>query len=241
LKKVRFLSVGDRALTVEFGDTIDRELSREVLRLDHVIRAKPPPGVVETVPTFRSLTVHYDPALTSRADLGRAITGVLDQRETTAAAARLWRIPVCYSGEYAPDLDDVTRRVGLAPADVVAMHSSVHYHVYMLGFLPGFPYMGDLPPPLALPRRADPRLRVPAGSIAIATTLTAVYPYDSPGGWHLIGATPIRFFDPARDRPSLLAAGDAVEFEPIEPDAFTAIKRAVDSGVYTMASAPVAA
>jgi KipI family sensor histidine kinase inhibitor len=121
------------------------------------------------------------------------------------------------------------------------MHSGVRYHVYMLGFLPGFPYMGDLPPQLALPRRADPRVRVPAGSIAIATTLTAIYPYDSPGGWHLIGATPIRFFDPSRDPPSLLAAGDAVEFEPIGPDAFTAIRRAVESGAYTVESPPVTA
>ncbi len=238
---VRFLSVGDRALTVEFGDTIDRALSREVLRLDRVIRAERLPGVVETVPTFRSLTLHYDPMMTSRADLERAITGLLDQREAAAVAARLWRIPVCYAGEYAPDLDEVARRTGLAAGDVVALHSGVRYHVYMLGFLPGFPYMGDLPPPLALPRRADPRVRVPAGSIAIATTLSAVYPYDSPGGWHLIGATPIRFFDPARDPPSLLAAGDTVEFEPIDPDMFTAMQRAVESGDYTVESAPVTA
>lgn len=237
---MRFLSVGDRALTVEFGDTIDRELSREVLRLDRVIRAEPPLGVVETVPTFRSLTVHYDPAVTSRADLERVITGLLSPHDAAAAVARLWRIPVCYEGEYAPDLDDVARRTGLAPADVVAMHSAVRYHVYMLGFLPGFPYMGDLPPQLALPRRADPRVRVPAGSIAIATSLSAIYPYDSPGGWHLIGATPIRFFDPARDPPSLLAAGDAVQFEPIEPIAFTAIEQAVDNGGYTVESALVA-
>ena len=238
---VRFLSVGDRALTVEFGDAIDRELSRKVLRLDRVIRAEPPLGVVETVPTFRSLSVHYDPAMTSRADLERAVTTLLDRRETATTAARLWRIPVCYAGEYAPDLDDVARRTGLATGEVAAVHSSVRYHVYMLGFLPGFPYMGDLPPQLALPRRADPRVRVAAGSIAIATTLTAIYPYDSPGGWHLIGATPIRFFDPARDPPSLLAAGDAVQFEAIEPDAFTAIRRAVESGGYTVESVPVMA
>jgi KipI family sensor histidine kinase inhibitor len=238
---VRFLSVGDRALTVEFGDAIDHELSRKVLRLDRVIRAERLSGVIETVPTFRSLTLHYDPATTSRAELERTITGLLDRRNTAAAEARLWRIPVCYGGEYAPDLDDVARRTGLSAGDVVATHSGVRYHVYMLGFLPGFPYMGDLAPTLALPRRADPRVRVPAGSIAIATTLTAIYPYDSPGGWHLIGTTPIRFFDPTRDPPSLLAAGDTVQFEPIGRDAFTAITRAVESGDYTLESAPVAA
>jgi KipI family sensor histidine kinase inhibitor len=110
----------------------------------------------------------------------------------------------------------------------------------MLGFLPGFPYMGDLPPQLALPRRANPRVRVPPGSVAIATTLTAIYPFESPGGWHLIGATPIRLFDPALDPPALLAAGDAVEFDPIGPDAFTELRQAVDGGACPIESTPIA-
>jgi inhibitor of KinA len=115
----------------------------------------------------------------------------------------------------------------------------VRYHVYMLGFLPGFPYMGDLPPQLALPRRADPRLRVPAGSVSIATTLTAIYPYESPGGWHLIGVTPIRLFDPARPRPALLAPGDIVRFEPIDLASFAEIRKAVGSGDYEVANEPI--
>lgn len=239
---VRFLSVGDRALAIEFGDAIDRSLSREVLRLDRVIRAAPPRGVVETVPTFRSLLVQYDPLATSGADLERAISGLFDRDEGRADdGARLWHIPVCYDGECAPDLGEVARLTGLAPPDVVALHSGVRYHVYMLGFLPGFPYMGDLPPQLALPRRADPRVRVPAGSISIATTLTAIYPYDSPGGWHLIGATPVRFFDPERRPPSLLAAGDAILFEPIDRDAFAAIRRAVEVGGWVVESEPIRA
>jgi inhibitor of KinA len=238
---VRFLSVGDRALTVEFGDRVDRGLSCEVLRLDRAMRAARPAGVVETVPTFRSLTVHYDPLATSRAALERAIAGLLDRNEGADPGARAWRIPVCYGGDFAPDLAEVGRLTGLAPADVARLHSGVRYHVYMLGFLPGFPYMGDLPPELALPRRADPRVRVPAGSVSIATSLTAIYPYESPGGWHLIGATPIRFFDPARDPPSLLAAGDAVLFEPIGEDAFVAIRHAVENGGYAIESEPAAA
>ena len=238
---VRFLSVGDRALTIEFGDVIDRGLSREVLRLDRAIRTAPPAGVVETVPTFRSLTVHYDPLATSRADLEGAIAGLLGRAQDADAGARLWRIPVCYAGEFAPDLAEVGHLTGLAPADVVALHSGVRYHVYMLGFLPGFPYMGDLAAELALPRRADPRVRVPAGSVSIATSLTAIYPYESPGGWHLIGATPIRFFDPAREPPSLLAAGDAVLFEPIGEDAFAAIRYMVENGGYAIESEPQAA
>ena len=237
---VRFLAAGDRALVVEFGDRVDRALSDDVLRLDASLRSTGLAGVVETVPTFRSLMVHYDPLITSRADLEQAIAGLLERRSGPRGDATLWRVPVCYDGEFAPDLAEVARLTGLTPSEVVGLHSSVRYHVYMLGFLPGFPYLGDLPEQLALPRRADPRLRVPAGSVSIATNLTAIYPYESPGGWHLIGATPIRLFDPARSRPALLAPGDMVQFEPIDPAGFATIRKAVDSGGYKVASGPIA-
>ena len=237
---VRFLSAGDRALVVEFGDRIERELSDDVLRLDAGLRSSGLPGVVETVPTFRSLMVHYDPTVTSRADLEGAIAGRLDRRSRVRSDATLWRMPVCYEGEFAPDLAEVARLAGLTMSEVVALHSAVRYHVYMLGFLPGFPYLGDLPHRLALPRRADPRLRVPAGSVSIATTLTAIYPYESPGGWHLIGATPIRLFDPERPRPALLAPGDIVQFEPISSASFAAIRKAVDCSDYSIAGEPIA-
>jgi KipI family sensor histidine kinase inhibitor len=238
---VRFLSAGDRALIVEFGDRIDRELSSAVLRLAASIGAAAIPGIVETVPTFRSLLVHYDPVLTTRAAIERSIALLLDRAPEPRRNARLWHIPFCAEGDFAPDLAEVARLVGLTPEDVVARHSAVRYHVYMLGFLPGFPYLGDLPAELALPRRADPRLRAPAGSIAIATSLTAIYPFESPGGWHLIGTTPIRLFDLARPRPALLAAGDAVEFEPINGAAFAAIRRLVERGNYTAESEPFVA
>jgi inhibitor of KinA len=237
---VRFLPAGDRALAIEFGDAIDRRLNEKVLRLARVLRALALPGVAETVPTFRSLLVHYDPLVTSRTELERAVRSLRADLENDAAAARLWRIPVCYEGGSAPDLGDVAELTGLTPAEVIALHSAVQYHVYMLGFLPGFPYMGDLPAQLALPRRADPRLRVPAGSIAIATTLTAIYPYESPGGWHLIGTTPVRLFDHAADPPALIAPGDAVQFEPIEPNRFATIRKAVDEGSHVVETVPLA-
>jgi KipI family sensor histidine kinase inhibitor len=238
---VRFLSLGDSALAVEFGNAVDPALSRAVLRLDRVLRAGPPVGVVETVPTFRSLLVHYDPLATSRAQLECVIAALLDRDEGAAATARVWRIPVCYEASFAPDLGEVARLTGIAPAEIVARHSHVRYHVYMLGFLPGFPYLGDLPPELALPRRADPRLRVPAGAVSIATNLTAIYPYESPGGWHLIGATPVRLFDPARALPALLAAGDAVWLDPVDADRFAAIREAVADGNFVVESEPLAA
>ena len=237
---MRFLSAGDRALVVEFGDHIDRALSEEVLRLAARLRADELLGIVETTPTFRSLMVHYDPLVTSRAELEGAIASLLDREPGPRGAATVWRVPVCYEDEFAPDLAEVARLSGLAPDEVVRLHSSVRYHVYMLGFLPGFPYMGDLPAALALPRRADPRVRVPAGSVSIATSLTAIYPYESPGGWHLIGTTPVRLFDIERASPALLAPGDAVLFEPIDARAFAAIKAAVGSGEYQVAGEPIA-
>jgi KipI family sensor histidine kinase inhibitor len=238
--KVRFLSAGDRALVVEFGDRVDQALSERVLRLDAVIRSNPPAGIAETVPTFRSLTIYYDPLLTSQGELQREIEPLLDLGDNPRASARLWHVPVCYEGEFAPDMAEVARLTGLTPKDVVALHSGIRFHVYMLGFLPGFPYMGDLPAQLALPRRADPRLRVPAGSISIATTLTAIYPYESPGGWHLIGATPIRMFDSERPKPALFAPGDAVKFQPIDLAAFASIHRAVENRSYEVESGPIA-
>jgi inhibitor of KinA len=238
--KVRFLVAGDRALVVEFGDRIDRALSAEVLRLDASLRSRGLAGVVETVPTFRSVMVHYDPLVTARAALEHAIASLLVREPGARSAGTLWRVPVCYDGAFAPDLAEVARLTGLTPGEVVALHSRTRYHVYMLGFLPGFPYMGDLPARLALPRRADPRVRVPAGSIAIATTLTAIYPYESPGGWHLIGATPIRLFDPEATPPALFAPGDAVQCEPVDPADFASIKKAVDGDSYQVAGEPIA-
>lgn len=232
----RFRSAGDRALVVEFGDRIDRALSEHVLRLKSAIDAEPPAGIVETVPTFRSLAIYYDPLVTSRVALEGAIGRLIEGAAAAATAARLWRVPICYDDGFAPDLAEIARRVGLSPAEVARRHSALTYHVYMLGFLPGFPYLGDLPAELALPRRAEPRLRVPAGSVAIATTLSAIYPYESPGGWHLIGTTPVRLFDAARPRPALLRPGDAVRFEPIDRARFQAIAKETAAGDHAIAS-----
>lgn len=225
---IRFLSSGDTALVVEFGTVIDREISDAVLQLRAGLVEAAPRGVVETVPTFRSLLVHYDPVQTCAAELTRTIRSLLHRRRKGRRRARLWRIPACYEASHAPDLAEVAERTGLSPAKVVALHSGTRYHVYMIGFVPGYPYMGDLPPQLTLPRRADPRVRVPAGSVAIATSMTAIYPIESPGGWHLIGATPVRLFSADWQPPALLAPGDEVVFEAISPEQFAAIRARSD-------------
>ena len=237
---MRFLPAGDTAVIVEFSDRIDRVVSDRVLRLSALVRAANLPGVVETVPTFRSLLVHYDPLATESASVTVAIKNLLDSSRGEAKPVTLWRIPACYAASHAPDLAEVAQRTGLSASDVIRLHSGTRYHVYMIGFVPGYPYMGDLPAPLSLPRRADPRVRVPAGSIAIATTMTAIYPLESPGGWHLIGATPVRLFDARWQKPALFGPGDAVQFEPIAPAEFDAIRAAVAADAYAVPSETIA-
>lgn len=230
--RVRFLPAGDCALVVEFGNRVDRALNARVLALAERVDAAGIAGVVETVPTFRSLTVHYDPLLTSGAKLTRALRALAAAAETAPRPARRWQVPVCYHPSHAPDLGEVAQRSGLTPEEVVSLHASVSYYVYMLGFLPGYPYMGDVPAPLVLPRRENPRLRVPPGAVGIATTLTAIYPLESPGGWHLIGTTPARIFDLGWTPPALFAPGDSVAFTPITPEEFETISADSAAGRY---------
>ncbi|MGE5203030.1 MAG: 5-oxoprolinase subunit PxpB [Acidobacteriota bacterium] len=238
---VRFLPCGDTAIAVEFGDRIDRALSNEVLALRSRIRSANIRGVVETVPTYRSLLIHYDPLQTSASEIIEAAQNLVSGEATIDRTRHLWRVPVCYEGDFAPDLADVAEQTGLRPDQVVSLHAATRYHVYMVGFLPGYPYMGDVPAPLTLPRRSDPRIRVPPGSVAIATTMTAIYPVESPGGWHLIGRTPIRIFDPRMSPPALFAPGDAVEFEPIDAEAFARLRSAAESGDYRLSRTELAA
>ena len=234
----RFLPSGDTALVVEFGERIDRGLSAAVIGLAERIRVADLGGVTETVPSFRSLLVHYDPLATSAERLTGQISGLIASQiggETAAQASRrLWRIPACHDPEFAPDLAEVAATAGLTPDEAIALHGATRYHVYMIGFLPGFPYLGDLPEALRLPRRENPRVKVPAGSLAIAAAMTAVYTYESPGGWHLIGRTPVPLFDLRAEPPARLRPGDAVLFEPIPKIEFESIARAVANHDYTL-------
>ena len=230
----RILDAGDAALTIEFGSIIDPALLAEVNALDAaVLRRKQAgelPGVIETMPTFRSLTVFFDPLVTDRDAVLATLQPLIAAAEHGSTTdGRHWRLPVCYEGEAAPDLAEVAGAIGIGEDEVVALHSGAEYLVYMIGFLPGFPFMGDLPERLRLPRRAQPRVRVPAGSVAIATGLTAIYPWESPGGWHLLGRCPVPLFDARRTSPSLLAAGDRVRFVPVSAEECRAIEAGLAS------------
>ena len=235
---VAFLSAGDTAFSVELGSTIERATNARVIALNtalgEAIAAGRLAGVVETVPSFRSVMVHYDPLATSRAELEGEIRSLLADDRPAIPKGRGWRIPVCYAPELAPDLGEVAASVGATPDRVVALHAGGAYFVYMMGFMPGFGYLGDLPEALALPRRKEPRVRVPGGSVAIAGKLTGVYPWESPGGWHLIGRTPVALFDLRRRAPALLAPGDRVRFAPIERAAFEAMATSIAAGEFDL-------
>lgn len=218
--KPRFLNLGDSALTLEFGNIIDQHLVSAVAALDaRLIQEKEAGrlvGIIETVPTFRSLTVIFDPLVLSRTTLQDQLMLLLDDADSGVhQSTRRWRLPVCYGGEYGPDLESVATSRGLTPEKVVDLHVSQTYLVYMIGFLPGFPYMGDVVPALHMPRHTEPRIRVPVGSVAITGQQTAIYPWESPGGWQLLGRCPLTLFDAQRPEPALLAPGDRVEFQVI--------------------------
>ncbi|MEL6197433.1 MAG: 5-oxoprolinase subunit PxpB [Pseudomonadota bacterium] len=250
----RFLPFGDAAVIVEFGARKDRALSAAVLALDAAVGAAvaagagapegPFAGLRETAPSFRSLLVQFDPIVTDAARIEAGIRALLPDLAAGGerGEARLWRLPACYEGDYAPDLAAVAAAAGLSAGAVVEMHASITHHVYMIGFLPGCPYMGDLPAAIDLPRRADPRIAVPAGSVAIAVGLTVIYPFESPGGWHLIGRTPAALFDPAAEAkaaaPVLLSPGDAVVFEPVGGADYARIARAAAAGDWAPDSSP---
>jgi KipI family sensor histidine kinase inhibitor len=229
------LDAGDGALTIQFGDQINPALSARVASLDRAVRAAIAqgvlPGVVETMPTFRSLTVLYDPLRTRRAAVQAALAPLLASADdTTASGGRQWRLPVAYGGEAGIDLDELAGASGLSRQAVIDLHAGTVYRVYMIGFMPGFPFMGDLPAPLHRPRRTEPRLRVPAGAVAVANGLTAIYPWQSPGGWHLIGRCPVPLFDAALASPSLLAPGDTVRFEPVSTARLAELEAAIRAG-----------
>jgi KipI family sensor histidine kinase inhibitor len=229
----RLLPAGDTALVVEFGDRIDRELSGLVLALARRLDDARLDGLVECVPTFRSLMVHYEPLVLAYAVLAAHIATLMQGLQATGMRGRQWRLPVCYDPALAPDLAEVAERTGLSPAQVIERHSSVVYRVYMLGFLPGQPYLGDLPAELTLPRRQSPRTKIPAGSVAIATGLTSIFPQQTPCGWHLIGRCPLPLW--GRGSLPLLQPGDQVGFAPVSRREFDELLPKAAGGALTLA------
>ena len=234
----RILTAGDSALVVEFGDRIDPAINREVRALWRAVERAALPGVVELQPTYRSLLVCFDP-LEADVDRLRARLLEIDRQKDEAGedAPRVIEVPTSYGGEFGPDLAFVARHNGLAEDEVVAIHSAASYLVYMLGFSPGFPYLGGMPERIAAPRLDTPRTSIPAGSVGIAQRQTGIYPVESPGGWRLIGRTPLPLFDPERDPPALFEPGDTIRFVRVSAKEYRAIEARVRAGSWRPAAA----
>lgn len=219
--------VGDAAIVVRFEARVDPIINARVMRLAQTIAAGSFAGVQDIVPSFHAVTIQYDPV---RTDAPRLIEQV--EAAARRSAGEVSRSPgtprwisVCYGGEYGPDLPALAAWSRLSETEVIDAHAQVTYRVYMLGFVPGFVYLGSVDPRIAMPRRATPRVRVPAGSVAVAGPLSGIYPVDTPGGWNIIGRTPLTLFDATQPGPTLLAPGDHVRFAPIDPERFQELRR----------------
>jgi KipI family sensor histidine kinase inhibitor len=214
---------------VEFGNKVDQQLSTMVLSLARELIEAAIPGVLEAVPTFRSLMVHYDPAVIAFTDLIEFIDAAICGIPVVANEYPVWKLPVCYDSSVAPDLTEIASSAGLPPSQIIERHCAPRYHVYMLGFLPGQAYMGDLPEELAFPRRQSPRSKIAAGSVAIAMNITCIFPQEGPCGWHIIGRSPVRLWEKGTAN-TLLTPGDKVMFTPVSLPEYEILLAKVSAG-----------
>ncbi len=232
----RFARMGDSSLMVDMGEGISLDTNDQVRILTHDLINSDWPGVREIVPTYSSLVIHYDPFILSEESLEQSIRNLmLRSTSVNDVGNRIVVLPTLYGGEFGPDLDSVCGITGLSQEDAIRIHSGLDYRVYALGFSPGFPYLGGLSEDLHCPRLDSPRTEVPMGSVAIAGTQTGVYPVSSPGGWRLIGRTPLVLFDPYREDPAIFRSGDHLRFVPIKSEKeFDEISSAVHSNTYEL-------
>jgi len=231
----RFLLAGDKALCVELGDAISPEINHRVRNLSLVIEKNSIPGITELVPTYSSILVYYDPMRISYAELEAKIRALENSLwDVVSLGTRIIEVPTIYGGRYGPDLEYVASHCGLSAEEVIRIHSGTDLLVYMMGFTPGFTYLGGMAEKIATPRLQIPRGVVPAGSVGIAEQQTGVYSIESPGGWQLIGRTPLQLFDPARDPPVVLGPGDYLRFVAVTELEYLDIQGRVQSGDYTI-------
>ena len=227
----RLLPCGDLAVSVELADEINREVNARVLALEYLIQQKGIAGVTETLPTYRSLLVYYDPAVIGADELHATLRAlVAEARPEVLPPARIVEVPCAYGGELGFELEAAAGKLGLAPEEMVRLHAGADYHVYFVGFTPGLPYMTGMPERLNIPRLVNPRTKTPPGSVAIGGVQCCIYSVESPGGFWVLGRTPVRLYDPAAADPILLRAGDQVRFRSIERAEYDAIAAEVAAG-----------
>lgn len=233
-ERPKFLLAGDCAVTVELSDEISPEINTRIRQLSGALERERVPGVIDLVPTYRSLLVYYDPLRLGLPALQAHVLSLAELGDVMLPAPKVLQIPTCYGGAHGPDMPFVADHTGLHAEEVASIHASMDYLVYMMGFNTGFPYLGGMPARIAAPRLETPRTSVPAGSIGIAQRQTGIYPVESPGGWQLIGRSPIRLFDPSREPPVSVEAGDYLRFVRIDERQYVEIEREVQSGRYQL-------
>lgn len=227
-KKPFFRVAGDKGLLVEYGNTIDTAVNARVRSVTMAITREPPVGILEIIPSYRSLAIIYDPSCTTVSALKNTLLELEDHlSEIEIPAPEAKEIPVCYGDEFGPDIEFVARSHDLTTDEVIKIHSEPLYPIYMIGFTPGFPFLGGLPEQLHTPRLTTPRTFVAAGSVGIANNQTGIYPVSSPGGWQIIGRVPLKLFDPERSNPFLLKAGELLKFRPVSTEEYYALARDV--------------
>jgi KipI family sensor histidine kinase inhibitor len=233
MQNIRILTEGDSSLLVEFGKEISPEINQKITAAVQLLKEQHIEGVVDLIPAFCSLLINYDPRVISFEEISKRVQQIikLDAR-AGQQRKRVFEIPVCYGGAYGPDLANIASHAGLTEEEVIQIHSSRDYLIYMLGFLPGFCYLGGLDERIHTPRLANPRIKINAGSVGIGGSQTGIYPLDSPGGWQLMGMTPVKTYDPEREDPILVEAGDYIRFVPIDEAEYKRIKELVDRGEY---------
>lgn len=221
MEEIKIYTAGDSSLLIEFGKEISVEINAKITAFVHLLKVQHIEGVTDMIPAFTSLLINYDPRVVTYAALKKRLEKLLklDVNEETSSS-KIFEIPVCYGGEYGPDLDHIAKHAGLTAEEVIRIHSSKDYLIYMLGFLPGFSYLGGLDERIHTPRLANPRIKIPAGSVGIGGSQTGIYPLDSPGGWQLLGMTPVKTYDPQRKVPILFEAGDYIRFIPVSEEEY---------------------
>ena len=233
MTNVKFFPAGDHAMVVEFGSIIAENINQKVHALAGWIEEKQIEGVVELLPTFRSLMIYYDCHVVSFERLKRKVSEFDDTKVSAGAEKKkIIKVPCCYGARFGSDLHDMEKILGIDKDEIIRIHSSVCYKIYMLGFLPGFVYLGGLDKRIEVPRLSSPRVKINPGSVGIGGNQTGVYPVTSPGGWRLIGGTPLDFYDPDREKPILCNAGEYIRFVPIHIDEYYDIRHLVLKGQY---------
>ena len=233
MQNIRILTAGDSSLLIEFGNEISPEINRRIAAVVELMREQHIEGVVDVIPAFCSLLVNYDPRVAGYEKMKKRLESLVRVDIKVGQTKRkIFEIPVLYGGEYGPDLASIADHAGISEDEVVLIHSSKDYLIYMLGFLPGFCYLGGLDERIHTPRLSNPRLRIRAGSVGIGGSQTGIYPLDSPGGWQLMGMTPINTYDPEREIPILVEAGNYIRFVPIDEEQYKRIQAQVAEGSY---------